>query len=97
MVLPRSLQPAERRMVEQAVERITHLGMGKAGVWTVSGTGAEETLEDLRPETWREDSHHWASVAPVFLDRYPDAPLGEQAEASIRESCERSVSPIRTT
>ncbi|WP_437526591.1 type I-U CRISPR-associated protein Csb2 [Sorangium sp. So ce726] len=89
VVLPRSLKSEERRMVERAAQSVTHLVMGAAGAWEVMPAGTEEMPKELRPETWMQDSHYWTTVTPVLLDKFPDAPFGMQAEAIVKESCER--------
>lgn len=79
VVLPRKLDPGERRRTLSAIASALDMTNGTGslslklgpGVWLVDRSPAPARAS-LRPDRWCRTSTMWASVTPVLLDRYPD-------------------------
>lgn len=89
VVLPRTLTTAERRSCLRALGRINMLTLGPLGRVRLERLSATRLPSALDDRTWISPSTVWATVSPVVLDRFPRDPYGEEAAATIRQSCER--------
>ncbi len=79
-VLPRALQPTERHAAIQAMAGFVRfdgdrahgqLNLTASEVWYVERS-ASPSRASLAPARWCAVGRTWASVTPVFLDRFPD-------------------------
>jgi CRISPR-associated protein Csb2 len=94
------LPEAERRAIVRGVlvgmrsangdpgsdERTLHLSVPRIGKVDLTYEPGLLQPWGVRPERWRQDSHHWVSVTPVILDRYP---RNGDVEQEIARSCIR--------
>lgn len=99
IVLPRGLDPNERRTVLQAIARFAEVdadGEGRARVhltrehtWELART-VIPSRATLRPDRWCRPSRTWVTATPIVLDRFPaeGSPL---EEAAIVESACRNI------
>ena len=81
VVLPRAIEPADRRLVLKALAKFAQidlggdahakLNLGGAGVWTLEQI-AMPVRSSLKPARYCGTAATWASVTPMLLDRFPD-------------------------
>jgi CRISPR-associated protein Csb2 len=81
VVLPRALEPADRRLVLKALAKFAQidlggdahakLNFGDAGVWKLEQI-AMPVRSSLKPARYCSAAVSWASVTPMLLDRFPD-------------------------
>lgn len=90
LVLPRALEPSERRHLRAAIDEPWLLHLGSLGSISMQLLAAQpDDLQALQFTKWYASSATcWASVTPVVLDRHPKK-NGATAEAIIAESCVR--------
>lgn len=78
IVLPRRVPAEQRRALNAAVrswlkscatENLAEIRLGRAAVWCVERV-ADGGRASLRADRYRGTARSWASVTPVFLDRY---------------------------
>ncbi len=87
VVLPRDIDPEQRRQAMRALVRLDHLqvpGVGRLDLERV--TPGQVVPYNLRPATWSGPASRWASVTPVLLDRFPKR-NGRGTEAIVGRSC----------
>jgi CRISPR-associated protein Csb2 len=90
LVLPRALEPPERRRLRAAIDEPWLLHLGSLGSITMQLLAAQpDDLQALQFTKWYGRSATcWASVTPVVLDRHPKK-KGPTVEVIIAESCTR--------
>ncbi len=95
VVLPRELQPFERQDMLRCLAAFLAVQEGRAmGVLAVT-PGRAWDLErspfpsraSLMPERWCRPSRSWASVTPVFLDRFTDTDEPAEAARIVAAAC----------
>lgn len=104
LLVPRSVPPRERARVlapllfdyQTNEPMMRTLTIGRAGVWDVVRDNGIVSRVTLRPATYCQASHSWASVTPVLLDRMPKSnrvadPLAWREEVAriVASSCDR--------
>lgn len=90
-VLPRGLDPLERRRILRALGQdcIKKINLGSAGIWHIERQTVESSLHGLQPWTWCRPARNWATVTPIILDRYPKKNAKSTEEEIIAEACRR--------
>jgi CRISPR-associated protein Csb2 len=92
VVLPRTIDTAQRRKVLRACASIEKLNMkDETAFWEVELCGLDIPQRSLRPQVWRGPSAAWASVTPILLDRFPKKNL--PVEEILAIACERAGLP----
>jgi CRISPR-associated protein Csb2 len=89
-VLPRKIEPPERRACLRALGRVEELSLGRMGRFQVVRLTTDVDRRTLMTETWTSPSHIWATITPVVLDRFPKTPFGTEAEQIVAKSCVRA-------
>lgn len=103
ILLPRDIDPGERRAVLRALGRWEQAGLrltlGRAGALHLERVVDADPRKTLQPETWTRPSRRWATATPVALDENPGdlasrdpqeaARAAERAEEIVERACER--------
>lgn len=75
IVMPKEIEPDERRAVLRALARWEEAGLrlqlGRLGTLQLERVVDDEPRRTLDPAWWTRRSRRWASVTPVALDRNP--------------------------
>ncbi len=80
VVLPRSVEPDERRIVVEALAKLVRfrgdgaeaiLQISRQHQWVLERVAAPSRAS-LMPGRWCQQARTWASATPVILDRFPD-------------------------
>lgn len=96
VVLPRDLPREERRPILQSLARFAGVDAGGEPIarlrltaereWLLART-ANPSRASLRPGRWCGASRVWASVTPVFLDRFPRKDDPEEEAGIVAAAC----------
>jgi CRISPR-associated protein Csb2 len=96
VVLPRSLETADRHLVLKALAKFAQidlggdahakLNFGDAGVWKLEQI-AIPVRSSLKPARYCTTAASWASVTPMLLDRFPDHGDALEEARLIADAC----------
>jgi CRISPR-associated protein Csb2 len=98
IVLPRGLDPEERRQVLRVLARVDELRLGELGAWRLGRDTSVQPPWNLRPEAWTahsEGATHWATVTPVAFDRHPKAKDRGEYQREVAEMIAAACMAIR--
>ena len=101
LTLPDGLSREDRRGVQQAIDRVRELKLGRLGVWEVKAPTASRPLRALRAQTWTAHPRGatvWSTVTPIVFDQHAKArdKAAYQAEVAgmIGQCCVRIGLPV---
>jgi CRISPR-associated protein Csb2 len=93
---PGDLSREGRRGVQQAIERVRELKLGRLGVWEAKALIALRPPQTLQAQEWTaypKGATTWSTVTPIAFDQHPKSQgkAAYQAEVAdmIRRCCER--------
>ncbi len=95
IVLPRATEPGDRRAAIQALSAFVRfdgdrahgqLNLTRSHLWSVERSSVPSRAS-LNPARWCAIAQTWASVTPVFLDRFPDHDSPTEEARLIAAAC----------
>ena len=96
IVVPRDLEPGDRRGMLRVLGRVRQLELGRLGVWRLDSVTEARPPWNIQSAAWTaplSGATQWSTVTPVVFDRHArardKAAYREEVAAMLRSSCAR--------